>query len=46
MATTTVSFVDGPVTVGDICVSGCGSEAAVWKTILVGALGAGVANGD
>lgn len=39
-------FVDGPVTVGDICVSGCGSEAAVWKTVLVGALGAGVANGD
>lgn len=39
-------FVDGPVTVGDVCVSGCGSNSAVWKTVLVGALGAGVANGD
>lgn len=39
-------FVDGPVTVGDICISACDSDAAVWKTVLVGALGAGVANGD
>lgn len=39
-------FVDGPVTVGDVCVSGCDGDSAVWKTVLVGALGAGVANGD
>lgn len=39
-------FVDGAVTVEDICVSGCATESAVWKTILVGALGGGVANGN
>lgn len=39
-------FVDGAVTVEDICVSGCATGSAVWKTILVGALGGGVANGN
>lgn len=39
-------FVDGAVTVEDVCVSGCATESAVWKTILVGALGGGVANGN
>lgn len=39
-------FVDGPVTVGDVCISACDGDSAVWKTVLVGALGAGVANGD
>ncbi|MDD2883785.1 MAG: PilC/PilY family type IV pilus protein [Dechloromonas sp.] len=39
-------FVDGAVTVEDVCISACDTTAAVWKTILVGALGAGVAPGN
>ena len=34
-------FVDGSITVSDICVSDCASDSAVWKTILVGGLKAG-----
>lgn len=34
-------FVDGSITVSDICVAACASDAAVWKTILVGSLKAG-----
>ncbi len=39
-------FVDGTVTVGDVCISGCGGEGAVWKTILVAGLGPGVVQGS
>lgn len=39
-------FVDGAVTVEDVCISACDTTAAVWKTILIGALGAGVAPGS
>lgn len=34
-------YVDGPITIGDVCVSSCSTASAVWKTILVGGLGAG-----
>jgi type IV pilus assembly protein PilY1 len=34
-------FVDGSPVVGDVCVSNCGTDSAVWKTILVGGLNAG-----
>jgi type IV pilus assembly protein PilY1 len=34
-------FVDGTPVVGDVCFSGCNTEAAVWKTILVGGLNHG-----
>jgi len=34
-------FVDGTPTVGDICVSACATNNAVWKTILVGGLRGG-----
>ena len=34
-------YVDGSITVGDVCVSNCTNSSAVWKTILVGALGKG-----
>jgi type IV pilus assembly protein PilY1 len=39
-------FVDGAVTVEDVCIANCASVNAIWKTILVGALGGGVANGE
>jgi type IV pilus assembly protein PilY1 len=39
-------FVDGSISVDDICVSGCDTDSAVWKTVLVAALGGGVAKGD
>lgn len=35
------NYVNGDPTVGDVCVSGCGSSSAVWKTILVGGLAQG-----
>lgn len=38
-------FVDGPVTVGDVCTANCDNDNAVWKTILVAGLGAGVVQG-
>ena len=34
-------FVNGDVTVQDVCVSSCGSASAQWKTVLVGGLNAG-----
>ncbi len=35
-------YVDGTITIGDVCVASCtSSNSAVWKTILVGGLGAG-----
>lgn len=36
-------YVDGTVTVGDVCTSNCDSASlATWKTVLVAALGSGV----
>ena len=34
-------FVDATPVIGDVCVSDCTSDTAVWKTILVGGLGRG-----
>jgi type IV pilus assembly protein PilY1 len=34
-------YADGPVVVGDICVSSCDTSSASWKTILVGGLNGG-----
>lgn len=39
-------LVDGSITVEDVCISNCGSSSAVWKTVLVGALAAGVVQGN
>lgn len=35
------NFVNGSPTMSDVCVSGCGTGSAVWKTILVGGLNGG-----
>lgn len=34
-------YVNGDITISDICVSGCGAAGATWKTILVGGLNGG-----
>ena len=34
-------YVDGTPVQGDVCISGCGTASAVWKTILVGGLNGG-----
>jgi Tfp pilus tip-associated adhesin PilY1 len=34
-------YVDGSPVMGDICASGCNTDSAVWKTILVGGLNNG-----
>lgn len=39
-------FVDGTITVSDVCTANCSSASATWKTILVGALGGGVVQGN
>jgi len=39
-------FVDGSQYVNNVCVSNCNSESAVWKTILIGAMGYGVVEGS
>ncbi|MEN9479752.1 MAG: hypothetical protein RLZZ298_1147 [Pseudomonadota bacterium] len=34
-------FVDATPVIGDVCISDCNTESAIWKTILVGGLGRG-----
>ena len=34
-------YVNGSTAAADVCVSGCDSESAIWKTVLVGSLGRG-----
>lgn len=40
-STNHVNFVNGDPQISDICVSGCSTSSAVWKTILVGGLSGG-----
>lgn len=35
------NYVNGDVTINDICTANCSSSSAIWKTILVGALNGG-----
>ncbi|MFW5440131.1 MAG: PilC/PilY family type IV pilus protein [Methylophilaceae bacterium] len=36
-----INFVNGEITINDICTANCSSGTATWKTVLVGGLGSG-----